>query len=861
MSRRRTRLPSRSGVARRAHTLAALVTVFAVIATAVASPAAAYWTSTGSGSTSAATSTLSPPTNVTVPAAAAPNVSVSWTAGTGVVAPNGYFVTRTDGTTTEPACASSPTTLVTGTTCNDLAVPDGTHTYVVTAVFATWTAPSQPSGPVVVENATQLVFVSQPTDTLASDTMTPDVTVAVLTADGGAFTSPGVPVTIAIGNNPGAGILTGTTSASTDVNGVATFDDLAVSQPGNGYTLIASSPGLADDTSDPFVVLPTFLGAAQSFSVLAGGALVNSGLTTISGDVGLSPGTSITDLPDGSVGGTIYVADDTADTAQEALLVAYEDLVSRPADADITDLSGVFTPGVYHSGSAIALNTTVTLDADNDPNAVWIFQVDRAMTTAADSSVILLNGARAANVFWVTARGVTTGANSTLYGNILTMGAITLGEGSVLIGRALSSDDVTLDGPTVRFTDAPAPTIAISGGPAATSTGAMPTIAGTSNAPESSPVTVRIAGQSLTTTVGSTGTWSVEATAIDAGTYDVVAKVRDAAGNGAAVTQVRTVEVNPDPVNLETASRFAVLATSVTNTDENMTVSGDMGVSLGPVDGFPPGVHLGTLETANPAAAGAQSDLAAAISEISARPAHTEIGGDLGGLTFHLGIHHQTAAMSLNGTVTLDAQGDPGALFIFVTDGAFTTVASGTVVLAGDAQAANVYWVVGGAVVTGAGTDLSGSILAVGAITLAAGTALSGRALSQDAVTMAAGAISLPNLAGRGVQEAVTESAESSPAVLVDVSEPAPVEENSTVATTPAPTTAPTTETTTETTQQITPPSTQQLSPETAPPPALETTPGLTVSTSPDPADYVPPTEPAPSLMTSADVSTEVTAP
>src|SRR6478736_3019438 len=97
--RRRVRAQLESAVARRTRILIALLALFALIATAAATPALAYWTATGSGSGTAPTSTLAPPTGVTVPVAAAPDVSVSWTAGAGGVAPEGYIVTRNSGTT------------------------------------------------------------------------------------------------------------------------------------------------------------------------------------------------------------------------------------------------------------------------------------------------------------------------------------------------------------------------------------------------------------------------------------------------------------------------------------------------------------------------------------------------------------------------------------------------------------------------------------------------------------------------------------------------------------------------------------------------------------------------------------------
>ncbi len=706
-----------------------------------AAPAAAYWSAAVSGSAAAMTGTLSAPAGVTVPATTSADVVVDWTPGAGGITPGGYYVTRHTGGATAAACASSPTDLVEVTTCTDTDVPDGEHSYVVTAVHSSWSASSTASTVVSVVNAAGLAFTGHPTDTAAGDTIAPPVTVALRTDDGTAFPSSGVPVTLAIDANPAGGILAGTTVVTTDGNGVATFDDLSIDEPGTGYTLTATSPGLTSATSSPFAVTtPLLLGAAQGYSVLAGTAVVNTGPTTISGDLGVSPGTSITGVPPGSVGGDVHAGDAAAASAQTALARAYDELAAREANDEMAgELGGLtLTSGVYHSIAALAVTGTLTLDAEGDPNAVFVLRTDAAFNTAAASVVVLANGAQAANVFWVVAGAAGTGANSFLSGTILAQGAITLGASTELIGRALSRDAVTIAGSTIRFTSAPQPTVTIDGGAASVTKDTTATITGTSSAPQSSPITVTTAGQTLSTTVGADGTWSVTTTALAPGPHDVVAKVRDASGNGSTASQTLTVEVNPPTVPLGTASTYSVLAgTGVVNT-EATTLSGDLGVSPATaISGFPPGTLAGTVHAGDSDAAEAQGDLLAALGDASSRTPHTEITGNLGGRTFHIGVHHATAALALTGTVTLDAEGDPNAVFVFQTDAAFNTAAASVVVLANGAQAANVFWVVAGAAGTGANSFLSGTILAQGAITLGASTELIGRALSRDTVTIA----------------------------------------------------------------------------------------------------------------------------
>lgn len=825
-----------------------------MMATLAATPALAYWSASGSGSATATTGTLDPPTGVTVPVAAAPDVSVSWAAGVGGVIPEGYIVTRNNGTATVPACASSAASLISALTCTDVAVPDGTFTYVVTAVYRSWTARSLSSGSVKVENAVALALLTQPTDVFENAPITPAPTVELRAAAGNPFLSEGFQVTIAIGTNPSGGVLTGTATVLTDAAGVATFSGLSVTQLGVGYTLTATSPGLTPATSGPFTVLgPLLLGAAQRFSILAGTAVTYNTSTTVSGDLGVSPAASLTGDPI-LVGGDIHLADPAAAAAQ----AAYGDLKGRTASLEVAGEIGNRTllPGVYHSTAALSLTGTLTLDGNGDPNALFIFQTDAAFDTAANSTVVLTNGARAANVYWVVFGAAGTGADSSLFGTILAKAAITIGARTLLIGRALSQAAVTVDASTIRFTTALPPTMAIDGGDAATKETA-PTITGTSNAANASPVTVRIAGQTLTTTV-SGGSWSVTAAVLPAGAYQVVAQVRDTAGNATTVSQVLTVEVNPAPVSLGAAGDFAVLAGSaITNTGATV-VTGDVGVSPGTtITGLGAGDVTGVIHVNDTPAMDARAALLTTINELSARTPHTEIATDLKDQTFHLGVHHQTGAIQLTGTVTLDAENNSDAIFIFQTNAAFNTAAGSTVNLIRGAKAANVYWVVGDAAGTGANTSLSGTILAT-AITLGAGTVLNGRALSLTAVTLDANSITMPVPAPAG-------RAAMAPMVAGDLS--AGVQETTAIQDTtatadPSTTAAPSTETAIETSPGT---STLQTPPEastTQPTPPASSTPGTPPEEAVSVKESIEPDSAAePGPTTGFIVTGEVTAP
>ena len=193
------------------------------------------------------------------------------------------------------------------------------------------------------------------------------------------------------------------------------------------------------------VALCPFIG---NFAVLAGSTVTNTGSTVIAGDVGVNPGTAVTGFPPGLASGAIHKADGAAAQAQAALTAGYIDAAGRSGGTSVAgDLVGkTFTAGVYKSTSSLALSGDVTLDAQGDPAAVFIFQISSTLTTGSGSHVILANGANACNVFWQVGSSATLGTNSVFKGNILALTSITITTGVNLQGRALARNGaVTLD--------------------------------------------------------------------------------------------------------------------------------------------------------------------------------------------------------------------------------------------------------------------------------------------------------------------------------------------------------------------------------------------------------------------------------
>jgi hypothetical protein len=193
------------------------------------------------------------------------------------------------------------------------------------------------------------------------------------------------------------------------------------------------------------VALCPFIGG---FSVLAGSTVTNTGSTVISGDVGVNPGSAVTGFPPALASGAIHKADGAAAQAQAALTAGYIDAAGRSGGTTVAgDLVGkTFTAGVYKSTSSLALSGDVTLDAQGDPAAVFIFQISSTLTTGSGSHVVLANGANACNVFWQVGSSATLGTNSVFKGNILALTSITITTGVNLQGRALARNGaVTLD--------------------------------------------------------------------------------------------------------------------------------------------------------------------------------------------------------------------------------------------------------------------------------------------------------------------------------------------------------------------------------------------------------------------------------
>ena len=239
-------------------------------------------------------------------------------------------------------------------------------------------------------------------------------------------------------------------------------------------------------------VVPTVkLGAVESFGVLGGSTVTNTGPTTVNAlDVGVSPGPAITGFPPGKITppGVKHQTDAVASKAQSDALTAFNDAAGRspaPADKGLTDLTGrTLQPGVYQGN--LSLTGTVTLDNSTNPDAVFIFQASSTLITASGSVVKFTTPHASCNVFWQVGSSATLGTHSTFVGTVLARASVTAQTGATVTGRLLAQTAaVTLDSNTINAPSCDiAPTTSSSSTPA-TSTAGAPT--GTSTAPGSGP--------------------------------------------------------------------------------------------------------------------------------------------------------------------------------------------------------------------------------------------------------------------------------------------------------------------------------------------------------------------------------------
>ena len=309
---------------------------------------------------------------------------------------------------------------------------------------------------------------------------------------------------------------------------------------------------------------PVGLGTAGTYSVLGGQTVTNTGPSILSGDLGVSPGSAITGFPPGKVGGSTHAGDAVAKQAQLDLVVAYNDAAGRAPTASVAgDLGGrTLTAGVYKSTGPLGLTGPLTLDAQGDPNAVFIFQVASTLITASASTVNVINSAQACRIFWQVGTSVTLGTNSSFKGTVMALTSTSNNTNAVIEGRLLvRTGQVSLENnafTTPGCVTTPAPTASFT---ASATSGTAPLSVQLTNTSTGAPTSWSWNfGNGITSTLQ-----NPSVTYTLAGTYTVSLTASNASGASTPVSRTITVTA-PAPAPAPTTTAPAPTAPAPTTT-------------------------------------------------------------------------------------------------------------------------------------------------------------------------------------------------------------------------------------------------------------------------------------------------------
>jgi hypothetical protein len=344
------------------------------------------------------------------------------------------------------------------------------------------------------------------------------------------------------------------------------------------------------------------LGAATSFAILGATTVTNTGSTRLTGDLGVSPGPSCTGFPapctggPGTVIGTIHVADAAAAQAQTDATSAYLSAAAQDCTTTfppITDIGGMtLIPGVYCFPSSAGVTGTLTLDAQGNPNAGFIFRIGSTLITASASEVVLINGAQPSNIFWQVGSSATLGATTHFVGSIVALTSITATTAAMSnCGLYALNGAVTLDSNSIQMCPVNPGILTLVNDASVTMTGPPLTLSG-------SPITVTFR---FTSSVGdhrgSGAGWKLQASSsgFSNGSTNVTVSLT-AKDTVSTCTNGTCPATTFTPIILTTAPTTFLMAGSTSGTgvvdgDYTNTIDGQITAPAG----VPAGTYLGTI--------------------------------------------------------------------------------------------------------------------------------------------------------------------------------------------------------------------------------------------------------------------------
>ncbi len=227
-------------------------------------------------------------------------------------------------------------------------------------------------------------------------------------------------------------------------------------------TLLTAAGLLLDQPGTAHAATAIGLGTADGFAVLAGSGITNTNTTLITGDIGTFPTTAVTGESDIVLTGT-HQNDTVSAAAKTGLRTAYDNAAGQAStqtiSADLAPTAATLGPGVYTSASSMGLTGALTLDAGGDADAIFVFQAGSTLTTGPASSVVLIGGAQACNVFWQVGSSATLDTDTVFVGNVLAEDSITLNSRASVVGRVLANDGaVTMDNNVITRPGCTSPT-------------------------------------------------------------------------------------------------------------------------------------------------------------------------------------------------------------------------------------------------------------------------------------------------------------------------------------------------------------------------------------------------------------------